>query len=139
MQDQDFHLKKTTRFAWCTCTSLLLLHGRPVAEPNGKIRHFHIFHNAPYPHPPPPPKKMNKLLFFISPGYYSRSKRNLCKLFFLGGGGSKKGAFWEMWKCRKREDPGDGVGVYAGSPLKKGKMADGSPRMNCVDIYIDSF
>ena len=29
---------------------------------------------------------------------------------------------------------GDGIGVYADSPLKKGKMADGSPRMNCVDI-----
>ena len=55
MQDQDFHLKKTTRFAWCTCTSLLLLHGRPVAQPNGKIRHFHISHNAPYP--PPAPQK----------------------------------------------------------------------------------
>ena len=44
-------------------------------------------------------------------------------------------------KCgsvESEKDPGDQVGLYAGSPLgsplKKGKMADGSRRMNCVDI-----
>ena len=40
------------------------------------IRHLHISHNAPY--------SPAKNLFFISPGYYSRSKRNwkqcLCKV-----------------------------------------------------------
>ena len=51
MHDQDFHLKKTTTFAWCTCSSLLLLHGRPVAQPNGNTPLSH-FRNATYPHPP---------------------------------------------------------------------------------------
>ena len=54
MQDQDFHLKKTTTFAWCTCSSLLLLHGWPVAQPNGNTPLPH-FRNATYPPPPPPP------------------------------------------------------------------------------------
>ena len=124
MQDQDFHLKKTTRFAWCTRTSLLLLHGRPVAEPNGKIRHFHIFHNAPYPHPPPQ-KKMNKLLFFISPGYYSRSKRNLCKLFFWkgcgGGGGAKKVHFGKCLSVESEKTLGTGLAYMLVLRWKKAK------------------
>ena len=57
------------------------------------IRHSHISHNAPYL----PSKILH--LFFISPGYYSRPKRNwkqtVCKI--LGG---KEGALWEMWKWR---------------------------------------
>ena len=56
---------------------------RPPVEV--RIRHLHIFHNAPYL--PPPPPNFTERLFFISPWYYSRSKRNwkqrLCKI--LGG------------------------------------------------------
>ena len=36
------------------------------------IRHFHISHNAPYL----PSPNFASPLFFISPGYYSRAKRN---------------------------------------------------------------
>ena len=46
--------------------TILLLHGRPVAQSNGKIRHFHISHNAPYPPPPPPQKKKNWINFCFS-------------------------------------------------------------------------
>ena len=35
-------------------------------------RHFHIFHNAP----DLPSQILLNLCFFISPGYYSRAKRN---------------------------------------------------------------
>ena len=52
------------------------------------IRQLQISHNAPYLPPPPPPPQKNLpnrfLFFFISPGYYSRPKRNgkqcLCKI-----------------------------------------------------------
>ena len=51
-------------------------------------RHFHIFHNAP----DLPSQIFLNLCFFISPGYYSRPKRNwkqcLCKIW--GGGGANK-------------------------------------------------
>ena len=44
------------------------------------IRHLHISHNTPCL----PPKILHNLLIFISPGYYSRPKRNwkqcLCKI-----------------------------------------------------------
>ena len=59
MQGQDFHLKKTTTFAWCSCSSLLLLHGWPVAQPNGNTPLPH-FRNATYP---PPPQNLHNLCF----------------------------------------------------------------------------
>ena len=37
-----------------------------------RLCHLHICHNAPYF----PPKILHNLFFFISPGYYSRPKRN---------------------------------------------------------------
>ena len=60
------------------------------------------------PTPSPPPKFAWSLLA-ISPGYYSRPKRNrrqlirqwLCIFFFWcggSGGGGKQGALWSMWK-----------------------------------------
>ena len=59
-----------------------------------RLRHLHICHYSPYL----PPEILHNLFFFISPGYYSRTKRNwkqcLCKIF-----GGKYGA-WEMCKLR---------------------------------------
>ena len=65
------------------------------------IHHFHIDHNAPCL----PPKILhNRELFPISPGCYSRPKRNqrqrlrnFC-FFGGGGGGGKQSALWSMWK-----------------------------------------
>ena len=65
------------------------------------IHHFHIDHNAPCL----PPKILhNRELFPISPGRYSRPKRNqrqrLRNFFFFGGGAGegKQSALWSMWK-----------------------------------------
>ena len=53
-------------------------------------RHFHISHNTP----DLPSQILLNLCLFISPGYYSRPKRNwkqcLCKIFFGEGGGANK-------------------------------------------------
>ena len=37
-----------------------------------RLRHLHICHYSPYL----PPEILHNLFFFISPGYYSRTKRN---------------------------------------------------------------
>ena len=66
------------------------------------IHHFHIDHNAPCL----PPKILhNRELFPISPGCYSRPKRNqrqrlrnFCFFGGGGGGGGKQSALWSMWK-----------------------------------------
>ena len=62
------------------------------------IHHFHIDHNAPCL----PPKILHNPEFFpISPGCYSRPKRNqrqrLRNFFFFWRGG-KQSALWSMWK-----------------------------------------
>ena len=98
MQDQDFHLKKTTRFAWWTSKSLLLLHGRPVGQPNGKIRHFHISHNAPYS----PPKFCITFVFHFSwvlQPSQEKLKTILMQTFFGGGGGGVGGNKVHYGKC----------------------------------------
>ena len=62
-----------------------------------------------------------------------------------GGGGANKVHYGKCGSVESEKTLGTGlaqetmthsllVGIYADSPLKKGKMADGSPRMNCVDI-----
>ena len=54
-----------------------------------RIRHLHIFHNAPYL-----PPEFCITVFFTSPGYDSRSKRNwkqcLCKIWGGGVEGANK-------------------------------------------------
>ena len=91
MQDQDFHLKKTTTFAWCTCSSLLLLHGWPVAQPNGNTPLPH-FRNATYP---PPPQNLHNLCFSFLLGITTvprETENNTYANFFLKGvrGGANK-------------------------------------------------
>ena len=64
------------------------------------IRHFHISHNAP----DLPSQILLNLCFFISPGFYSRPKRNwkqcLCKIWGVGGGGQIRCVMWKMWEWR---------------------------------------
>ena len=55
--------------AWCQ------LINRPISS--GYVRHLRISHNTPYL----PPKILYNLCFFISPGYYSRPKRNWTLIF----------------------------------------------------------
>ena len=64
---------------------------------------YPIMHLIPLLPPPPPPRSdLHNLCFFISPGYYSRPKRNwkqcLCKIL----GANKIGALWVIRKWRIR-------------------------------------
>ena len=73
----------------------------PGNEVSKAIHYFHIDHNAPCLPPSPPENFHNR--FPISPGYYSRLKRNprhwlWIFLFGGGGGGGKESALWSMLK-----------------------------------------
>ena len=125
MQDQDFHLKKTTTFARCTCSSLLLLHRRPVAQPNG---------NTPLPHfrfrtlsaPPPPPKICITFVFHFSwvlQPFQEKLKTILMQTFFLEGvrGGANKVHYGKCGSVESEKTLGTGLAYMLILRWKKAK------------------
>ena len=124
MQDQDFHLKKTTTFAWCTCSSLLLLHGWPVAQPNGNTPLPH-FRNATYP-PPPPPQNLHNLCFSFLLGITTvprETENNTYANFFLKGvrGGANKVHYGKCGSVESERTLGTGFAYMLILRWKKGK------------------